>query len=88
MNSNIIYTSNSICSYYGINKDVLSDMVLWGIASPSGCSPDTWFFNQSDYDKIGRAYRFHRDLEINIPGAAMILELLSELDKVRIEIHQ
>ncbi len=88
MSSNIVYTTNAICSYYGLKKDVLVDMVLWGIASPLGSSPDKWQFTQRDYERIGCAYRFHRDLEINIPGSAMVLELLSELDRVRIELHK
>ncbi len=88
MNSTILYTVNAICSYHDINEEMLSDMVSWGIATPYGTAPNRWLFSQNDYERIGCATRFNKDLDINIPGAAMVLELLEELDKVRIEIRR
>ena len=86
MNSNIVYTTYAICSSHEISNEILSDMVSWGIATPSGTTLKKWLFSQDDYDRIGCASRFNKDLDINIPGAAMALELLDELDKIRREL--
>ncbi len=86
MSSNIVYTTNSICSFHEISNEMLSDMVSWGIATPSGTTLKKWIFSQVDYDRIGCALRFNKDLDINVPGAAMALELLGELDKIRREL--
>ena len=85
MTGTVIYTSKAICLYHQISNDTLSDMVSWGIATPSGSTPKSWLFSQDDYDRIGSASRFKKDLDINVPGAAMALQLLEELDKVRRE---
>ncbi len=87
MNDNIVYTTKAICSSHKISNEILSDMVSWGIATPSGTSIEKWQFSQDDFDRIGCASRFNKDLDINIPGAAMALELLDELDKIRRDIR-
>ena len=79
----IIYNKRAICSSFNISNEMLLDMVSWGIASPSGSSPDKWLFSHSDYERIGRAIRFNKDLDINVPGAALALELLDELGRIR-----
>jgi chaperone modulatory protein CbpM len=87
MDTTVIYTTKAICLYHHISNDVLSDMVSWGIASPSGLTPERWLFSQDDYDRIGSALRFNKDLDINVPGAALALQLLDELNKVRRDIQ-
>ena len=86
MNNNVLYTTKAVCSNHKISNEILSDMVSWGIATPLGTSLQRWLFSQDDYDRIGCASRFNKDLDINVPGAAMALELLDELDKIRREI--
>ena len=88
MSNSIIYTGKAICLYHQISNEILFDMVSWGIASPSGLNPEKWLFTQNDYDRIGSASRFNKDLDINIPGAALALQLLDELDEVRKTIQQ
>jgi chaperone modulatory protein CbpM len=87
MSNTVVYTTKAICLYHKISNDILSDMVSWGIASPSGATPERWLFSQDDYDRIGSASRFNKDLDINIPGAAMALQLLEELDRMRREVR-
>ena len=86
MSSKISYTASAICAHHGVNKEILSDMVYWGVATPYGETSDRWIFSQSDYERIACASRFVNDYDLNIAGSAMVLDLLQELDKVRIEI--
>jgi chaperone modulatory protein CbpM len=83
MKNNIVYTTQAICMKYGISSSILSDMVSWGIANPSGYCVDKWLFTKVDYDRIGCAARLHEDLDINIPGAALAIELFEELSKIK-----
>lgn len=83
MKKYILYTAKAICKKYEISNTVLSDMVSWTIANPSGCDADKWLFSQGDYDRIACALRFNKDLDINIPGAAMAIDLLDELGQIK-----
>lgn len=83
MNENVLYTMHAVCVSHRLTEDVIAEMVSWGIAAPAGNKPEKWLFSQLDYDRIGCATRFREELEINIPGAALALELLDELDKIR-----
>ena len=62
-------------------------MVSWGIAEPSGNKPEKWLFSHKDFERIGRASRFNKELEINIPGAALALQLLEDIQNLRNKEH-
>lgn len=83
MNSNVFYTTKAVCASHRLTKETIAEMVSWGIAEPVGNKPEKWLFSQLDYDRIGCAIRFSEELDINIPGAALALELLDELDNIR-----
>ena len=83
MNENIFYTTNAVCFSHRLTKDTIAEMVSWGIAGPIGNKPEKWLFSQSDYDRIACAVRFGEELNINVPGAALAIELIDELNKIR-----
>ena len=83
VNNNVFYTTNAVCNSYKLNTETISEMVAWGIAKPAGNQPDKWFFTHKDYERIGSASRFKEELEINIPGAALALQLLEDIKKLR-----
>lgn len=88
MNQNIFYTTQAICSSHDLTKEIITEMVSWGIADPRGAKPEKWLFSHSDFERIGCATRFSKELEINIPGAALALDLLDELEKIRKEVQR
>jgi len=83
LNDNIFYTTNAVCYSYRLNQDTVDEMVSWGIAEPTGDKPEKWLFTHSDFERIGRALRFRNELEINIPGAALALQLLEDVKNLR-----
>ena len=83
MNENIIYTTHAIINSHELSQETINEMVSWGIAEPSGNKPEKWMFTQKDYDRIGRALRFKTELDINIPGAALALQLIEEIQILR-----
>ena len=80
---NIFYTTHAVCYSYRLNQDTVDEMVSWGIAEPTGDKPEKWLFTHSDFERIGRALRFRNELEINIPGAALALQLLEDVKNLR-----
>ena len=82
LNDNVFYTTKAVCKSYKLNQDMVDEMVSWGIAKPSGNNPEKWLFTHEDYERIGRASRFNKELDINIPGAAFALQLLEDIQNL------
>lgn len=83
LNDNVFYTTKAVCKSYKLNQNTVGEMVSWGIAEPSGNKPEKWLFSHKDFERIGCASRFNKELEINIPGAALALQLLEDIQNLR-----
>ena len=87
MKNNVFYTTNAVCASYRLTQDAIEEMVSCGLAEPVGDRPNKWLFTQSDYDRIGCVKRFKNELDVNIPGAVLALELLEQLDRIRKQVQ-
>lgn len=73
-----------LCSVPGLTVSVLTEMVAFGIVEPSsGDSPAQWMFTSIAANRSMRALRLLHDLELNLAGAALVLELMDELQVAR-----
>ena len=61
----------------------------WRPASsmPRGDKPTTWRFSAVSVMRSRKALRLQRDLEINIPGLAVTLDLLDEVESLRAQVQ-
>ncbi len=77
-------TVQELCSVPGLTVSVLTEMVAFGIVEPSsGDSPAQWMFTSLAANRSMRALRLLHDLELNLAGAALALELMDELQVAR-----
>ncbi len=77
-------TVQELCSVPGLTVSVLTEMVAFGIVEPtSGDSPGQWVFSSLAAHRSMRAVRLLHDLELNLAGAALVLELMDELQDAR-----
>jgi chaperone modulatory protein CbpM len=72
-----------LCSMCGCNAELIVEMVAEGIAEPEGRDLHQWCFAGTSIRRIQTAIRLHRDLGVNLPGAALALDLLEELTELR-----
>ena len=79
----VSYTLAAVCHHQHLSKEIVVEMVSWGIATPTGIRPERWWFDESEYDRIARAARLGQDLSINVPGAALALQLIEEVQLLR-----
>ena len=64
----------------------IEHVIAWvneGILTPEGSSPDDWCFSGNSLQRAKKALRLSRDLEINTPGVAMVLDLLDEIYRLK-----
>ena len=72
-----------LCGNLHISAEQLFEMIEHGIAEPSGREPANWRFSGVNIRRIQCARRLQRDLGVNQAGAALALDLLDELQRLR-----
>lgn len=70
-----------ICCFCDISAEVVMEMMEEGIVFPQGKSPREWVFCGTDVKRVQVALRLQHDLRVNLPGAALVLDLLEALQK-------
>ncbi|MBN9227794.1 MULTISPECIES: chaperone modulator CbpM [Legionella] len=78
---------NEVCQTYHIPKELLIEMVEYGLFSCKTTKPEHLKLNQKDLRKIESAFRLHRDLGVNLPGVALALDLLEKIDLLNEELN-
>ena len=80
-----------LCQHCTVQTDEVITMVSEGILDPRDGSPDpdgarNWHFHISSVRRVRTTVHLQRDLGVNLPGAALALELLdriAELQKIK-----
>jgi chaperone modulatory protein CbpM len=80
-------TLNDLCQACESRTEVLMELFHEGIiesmSSQSDPSPEQWRFTGLQLHRAKVAIRLHRDLGINFAGAALAIQLLEELDRIK-----
>lgn len=84
------FTLREICERGDCHAELVLKMVSHGIIEPVE-APEreevrNWEFDFAALLRLQKAMRLQRDLKMNLPGLAMSLELLDEVDAMRREI--
>ncbi len=66
-----------------VQEGVIVPAVVAGRVTDGASAPETWRFNSVHVRHTKVAWRLQRDLDINLPGAALALQLLDELASLR-----
>ncbi|MCL2340676.1 MAG: chaperone modulator CbpM [Proteobacteria bacterium] len=72
-----------LCSLCGVNTEAIHEMIDEGLITPEGFSVQEWRFTAVAVKRVQKAVRLQRDLRINLPGCALALDLLDELEELR-----
>ena len=76
-------TLDELCRTCSVREEIIIDMVNEGFLEPRGTQRSTWRFAGTALRRVEIALRLQHDLEINLPGAAVIVDLLDELKELR-----
>jgi chaperone modulatory protein CbpM len=68
----------------GISAELVHDMIDEGLVGHKGGDPVQWSFTLVEVRRIHRAVRLQRDLRVNLAGCALALDLLDELEELRL----
>ena len=79
---------SEICTLCHVERSLIYEMIDEGVLAPEGTSPEDWRFNGLAVKRIQVTLRLQNHLGINLPGAALALDLLEELDELRSRFSQ
>jgi chaperone modulatory protein CbpM len=78
-----VLTVTELTRVCGISREQIERMVGEGMLHPRGSVPEQWRFTGIEVRRTRRALRLQRDLELNLAGAALALDLLDEVEYLR-----
>ena len=76
-------TLAELCRVCRLPADVVYELVEEGIVEPLGRDPASWRFRGVSVHRARCALRLERDLGVNLAGAALVLDLLTEVESLR-----
>jgi chaperone modulatory protein CbpM len=82
-----VLSLDEVCEICETPAYFIIDLIEYGIVRPVGHSPETWTFNLQHLQRIKMVKRVQHDLGINLAGAALVLELLDEIDRLRTKVE-
>ncbi|MBP7516279.1 MAG: MerR family transcriptional regulator [Desulfobulbus sp.] len=83
LNEDTRCTLADLCRLCGVPAEVIHEMVEEGLLTPEGLSPGDWRFTCVAIKRVQTAVRLQHDLRVNLPGCALALDLLEELEELR-----
>jgi chaperone modulatory protein CbpM len=71
------------CRVCHASEEFVIELVDEGVIEPRGTDRARWRFTGRSVQRTQVAIRLHEDLDINLPGVALALDLLEELERLR-----
>jgi chaperone modulatory protein CbpM len=71
------------CAWLRVDRQWVATLVEAGVIEPRGAAPEAWSFPASDLVRVRAVARLVRDLDVNLEGVAVILDLIE--DRRRLE---
>jgi chaperone modulatory protein CbpM len=85
LDEEIVLNLTEMCRACQVHAEYIMDLVEEGILEPEGRrrEPLGWQFPGSSLKRARIALRLQRDLDINLAGVALALDLLDEIEELR-----
>lgn len=81
------FTLREVCERSDVHAEFVVKLVSHGVIAPMEEGPtSSWCFDTVALSRLRKAQRLQRDLKINLPGLAMSLELLDDVQALRREV--
>ncbi|MGA7594437.1 MAG: chaperone modulator CbpM [Gallionella sp.] len=76
-------TLDDLCIACAVRDEQIIALVDVGVLEPQGREPARWRFGGASLHRARMALRLQRDLDIDVAGAALALQLLEEIDMLK-----
>lgn len=76
-------TLDDLCHACRVEQSSIIALVDEGIVEPRTRDIQPWRFSSTTLPRVARALRLQKDLDLNPPGTAFVLELLAEIETLQ-----
>ena len=76
-----------VCQVCRVEAEWVAALVEHGVISPAGNARAEWTFARVSLIRVGKAKRLQHDLGLNVPGLALALDLLDEIEALRVRLR-
>src|SRR5690348_14638254 len=83
LDDSVEFSLMEVCAACSVTEELVIEIVAEGIVEPLGGEREHWRFTGVALTRVQRALRLQRDFGINLAGAALALDLLEELERLR-----
>jgi chaperone modulatory protein CbpM len=83
LDDSVEFSLEELCSACRVSEDFVVEVVAEGIVEPIGAERAQWRFSGVALTRVQRVIRLQHEFDVNLPGAALALELLEELERLR-----
>jgi chaperone modulatory protein CbpM len=80
VDDDLAFDLETLCQACGAAADELLALVEEGVLEPRGPTPQEWRFGVGALPRARRALRLQHDLQIDLAGVALALDLLDRID--------
>ncbi len=80
-------TLADLCRVCDAERELVLQLVEHGVIEPLGSAPQSWVFTGASLQRTRTALRLLRDLELNLPGAALAVDLLEQIARLQRELQ-
>jgi chaperone modulatory protein CbpM len=77
-----------LCRACQLPAEQVFELVEEGVIEPLGRDPAHWRFRGVSVRRVRRVRRLEQDLGVNLAGAALALDLLEELERLRVRLRR
>ena len=79
----VTYDLAALCMASGADAGQVRALVGEGLLPPTGQEPDGWRFGGDALPRARTALRLVRDLELELPAVALVMDLIAEIEHLR-----
>lgn len=87
LSDSVDYSLQEFCELCVADAERVVEMVELGILEPAGESQTSWHFSVYSIMRFQKAQRLQRDLEIDLPGIALSLDLLDSVESLQKQVR-
>lgn len=80
-------TLDELCATCGVEETWIGELVAHGVIAPAGKRGKAQHFAAATIVRVRKAKRLERDFELNVPGVALALDLLEEIERLRARVR-
>ncbi|MFU8822447.1 MAG: chaperone modulator CbpM [Gammaproteobacteria bacterium] len=83
LDESLEFELEEFCRICHASEAFVVELVAEGVIEPRGEERTCWRFTGRSVRRTQVALRLHHDLDVNLPGVALALDLLEEIERLR-----